>query len=243
MKRSTIYLFLGLMVCVLPINSQISINITPQAGLNLANITSTNGSFVPGLKLGVSGEYLFQPQSRWGVEMGLHYSMQGSSFRDKGLRPEHDYINIPLLAKFYLNNNYKEGEGLNFYAGPQFDILAMVNKVGFLQGIKGALLPEPMTKPFGLSAVAGAGYVFNSGFSVTANMNLGLTNKAKAPIWYDNVLYDRNNKSYKDIVFQVSFGYRFTLGRRWFSAYTAPTISDPYAGKPRIGSLGIEIEP
>lgn len=244
MRKAIFYLLMGLTACIMPISSQNSISINPQAGLNLANITSTNGSFRPGLKFGASGEYLFAPEYRWGVELGLYYSMQGSLFKKKNLSPEHDYLLVPLLAKFYLNNGGLEGQGLNFFAGPQFDLLAVTNKIAFLREIEGDLLPDPMTKVFGFSAVAGAGYVFKNGFTVSANLNLGLTNKAKDNLWYSEEFLSRGHTSYKDVVIQVNFGYRFTLGQKWFTTYNVPAILDPpKEDKPLVGSLGIEIEP
>ena len=47
----------------------------PKIGLNLANMTNSDGSMKPGLNVGVAAEFPINPQ--FSVEPGIYYSMQG----------------------------------------------------------------------------------------------------------------------------------------------------------------------
>jgi hypothetical protein len=147
--------------------------------------------------------------------------MQGSNFKFSNLSPEHDYITIPILLKFHANSGNTEGEGFNIFAGPQFDLLAQVNKISFMKGSEGDLLADEMTNPAGFSAVFGAGYVFGNGFTISANLNVGLTNVADDRIWTKEVAITRED-SYKNIVFQMNFGYRFSLAKKQPARYIPP---------------------
>jgi hypothetical protein len=187
-----------------------SVFITPRAGLNLSNITGTGGSLRPGLSFGISGDYMHS--SSVGVEVGLHYSMQGSYFKFADISPEHNYLNIPVLFKYYIKR--KDGEegkkGLNVFGGPQLDLKMVVNKVGYTSNTTGLLLSDDMTQSLGSSLVIGAEYLFESGLVVSANMNIGLANKAKEQFSnYGTVL--TTTGSYRDMVAQIKFGYRFAL--------------------------------
>jgi hypothetical protein len=217
-KMKTITLIvLSLGIWIVPLSAQKTFFLTPRAGMNLATITSTTGSSLrPGINYGISGDYMFT--THWAAEIGFNYSMQGTSFRSASLSPEHDYILIPLLAKYYVTGGLN-GVGWNVFAGPQIDIKAMVNKVGYTTGYEGALLPFDMNKALGMSAVIGGGYLFKTGFMLSANMNLGLTNKANShtkdylPPVKENPLIVDTNKSYKNFALQFNFGYRFSLCR------------------------------
>lgn len=189
---------------VLPINAQ-SVFLAPCAGLNLSTITRTGGSLRSGLNFGISGEYVFA--SGLAAASGLFYSMQGTRFAD--ISPEHDYLTIPLLLKYYATKGTQgRSEGFNLFAGPQLDIKAVVNQVPYAKEYTKESLGESyklfdMTRPFGISAVIGAGYLFGNGLTLSANLNFGLTNKVQARY--------TGAGSYKDFVAQIKFGYRFAL--------------------------------
>ena len=90
----------------------------PKIGLNLANMTNSDGSMKPGLNVGVAAEFPINPQ--FSVEPGIYYSMQGVKESEGGIsgKIKNDYINIPIYAKAYLYN------GFYAFAGPQFGFLA-----------------------------------------------------------------------------------------------------------------------
>lgn len=71
----------------------------PKIGLNLANMTNSDGSMKPGLNVGVAAEFPINPQ--FSVEPGIYYSMQGVKESEGGIsgKIKNDYINIPILCK------------------------------------------------------------------------------------------------------------------------------------------------
>ena len=68
----------------------------PKIGLNLANMTNSDGSMKPGLNVGVAAEFPINPQ--FSVEPGIYYSMQGVKESEGGIsgKIKNDYINIPI---------------------------------------------------------------------------------------------------------------------------------------------------
>ncbi|MDR1402517.1 MAG: PorT family protein [Tannerellaceae bacterium] len=173
-----------------------------RAGLNLADKTNTGGTFKPGLHFGMFAEYVVSPL--FSMEAGACYSMQGSRFKFANTDLQHNYLNIPLLAKYYVHR------GLNVFAGPQLGIKANVNRQVFgSKAFEDKRTEGDMVKPFDLSAVIGAGYLMENGFFVSANVNCGLTNTAKDRFKYDDVYYPTDEESYKNLVIQFNFGYYF----------------------------------
>jgi hypothetical protein len=187
-----------------------SIFITPRAGLNISTITNTGGSTRTGLNFGVSADYVHS--SHIGVEVGMHYSMQGSHFKFADVSPEHNHLNIPVLLKYYVKekNGDTRLKGLRIFGGPQLDVKMLVNKVGYTPNTSGILLSDDMTKALGISLVVGAEYMFENGLVISANMNAGLSNKAKSQFQNYGMIMSTTG-SYRDMVFQIKFGYRFAL--------------------------------
>jgi hypothetical protein len=208
MKNVTWVLFLSA-ICILPLSAQ-SIYLTPRAGLNLATITNANATSKPGLNFGVSGEYVSSVPHLAAVA-GLFYSMQGADLKDGDINPEHNYLNIPLLLKYRVQAEAGENQkGLSFFAGPQFDIKAVGNKVGYDAEYSGILLSDDMSRTFGMSAVIGAEYLLDVGLVLSANVNIGLSNKAKER-FLNYGTWINSKGSHKDMVVQINFGYRFSI--------------------------------
>jgi hypothetical protein len=220
MKISTL-IIVGLALLVLPVSAQGDFSLTPRAGLNMAAITPTGGSIKPGLNFGASSDYMFN--SKWGMEFGVFYSMQGVAFRpddQKSLNTSHDYLVFPILGKLYLNDLYGETQGLNVFAGGQLELKALVDKVGYTTGYEGQLMPDDINKVLGISAVAGVGYLLPTGLMFSANLNFGLTNitndKFQAHTTGSTKTVEvTRDKAYRNIVFQLNFGYRFSLPKRY----------------------------
>ena len=59
----------------------------PKIGLNLANMTNSDGSMKPGLNVGVAAEFPINPQ--FSVEPGIYYSIDRKSTR---LNSSHEWI-------------------------------------------------------------------------------------------------------------------------------------------------------
>lgn len=211
-------------ILALPVKAQSGISITPRAGLNMATISPTKTSIIkPGINFGATMEWLFT--SKVGLELGALYSMQGVNFQpstathEYQINPSHDYILVPLLFKMYINNKAGVTEGFNIFAGGQLDLKAVVDKVGYTDGYEGQLLPNDINRPYSFSAVGGIGYLLSSGLCISANLNWGITNIANSKflVYTDKPPATKEVSigatTYRNIIFQLNFGYRFSLSK------------------------------
>lgn len=167
-----------------------------KAGVNLATVTGddTNGvksrtSFHVGgvAEIMVSDVFSVQPE--------LLYSSQGYSFSDGfDIDIMLDYINIPVMAKYYIANN------LSLEAGPQ---------IGFLVSAKGKAQGETedvkdFVKGLDFGFNLGAAYKLENGLNFGLRYNLGLANINDAEDFEDSEGFKNQNS-----VFQISVGFMF----------------------------------
>lgn len=159
---------------------------------------------------GFFGEYVINDY--FGIQAELLYSMQGSKYTFDAVdgagtlsvksTVKTDYINLPILAKFYIL------EGFSVEIGPQFGY--MISAKQKFSGIEDDVLEDAIIielggenlydhddlKKFDISAALGLSYKFNFGLDVFARYNLGLTEVYK------------DTKS-KNGVLSLGVGYRF----------------------------------
>ncbi|QTY25851.1 porin family protein [Flavobacterium sp. CS20] len=109
------------------------------------NKTGFNAGFFVGTKI-----------SKIGLQAELLYSRQGAEFEDSDI--DLDYINVPVLLKYYLIG------GLNVQLGPQFGFLIDDNLPNLLE-----------TKSFDLSGAAGLGVDLPFGLRADVRYVFGLT--------------------------------------------------------------------
>lgn len=153
-----------------------------KAGVNFANINDaaesldTRTGFHAGVFLGLkfSDKIALQPE--------LLYSQQGAEF-DTG-EFNLDYVNIPVILKYYLV------QGLNVQLGPQFGFV--VNDDITFEGVASDIEAEE----FDLSGVVGAGYDLPLGLRIDARYNFG----------FSEVFKDSDGKNG---VFSLALGYSF----------------------------------
>ena len=164
-------------------------NIQPKVGLNIATLTDEPNSDVRvGLVLGAEAEY--QAARKVSVSFGALYSMQGCKYEGSTIRL--DYINVPVLANFYVAKNFALKVGLQ----PGFKVNYKWHNDGVtVDGDRTSLHAKSLdlSMPFGLS------YEFNH-FVIDGRYNLGLT---KA--------FDTKGADDSNSVFQFTFGYKFDL--------------------------------
>jgi hypothetical protein len=177
----------------------------PMVGLNLATMTKTDDSKMRvGLAAGVEGEY--GVAENFSVTAGVLYSMQGVKFTDSGniygnnvkmdLTYKLDYINIPILANYYIVKGLAVKAGIQpaFKASAKVEVEgsaggSSASKSGTLDGVKGFCL----SIPFGLS------YEY-SDFVLDARYNFSVTDAL-------SVMGETSRNS----VFQLTIGYKFGL--------------------------------
>lgn len=160
-----------------------------KGGVNISDLyVSESGSDYKtrtSFHVGLVGEYIIS--DRFSFQPELLYSSQGGKIylTDDYATVKLDYINVPLMAKYYALPNF------SLEIGPQ---------VGFLVGDDwsyngqdfDSLNPDYNTVDFGLNF--GLGYEFNNGIFLNSRYNLGLTNV---------------DEYAKNAVFQFSVGYFF----------------------------------
>lgn len=140
------------------------INFGVKGGINIANINGENTSnlesvaaFNFGLmsEIPISEKFSFQPEVMFS---GQGYSFEGSDGNIIAL----NYLNVPLMGKYYLT------KGLSLEAGPQFGFLLSAKNEG--TDVKDSF------KTFDFGVNVGLGYKLNNGLNFGARYNLGLTN-------------------------------------------------------------------
>ena len=156
-----------------------------KAGANFATINDASGfsnttGFVGGIFLG------FKLGDTWGLQADMLYSQQGGEFAlgDVNL----DYINVPVVLKYYMTNN------LHIHAGPQFGINVNDNVDEVLPDLgDGIQLAD--AESFDVEGVVGIGYEFPFGLRASMRYNFGLT--------------DAFNTGGKNSVITLAAGYSF----------------------------------
>ncbi|WP_109300839.1 porin family protein [Aquimarina sp. AU474] len=174
-----------------------SIRFGAKAGVNFAtvkgdsqNVDSRTGFHVGALaEIPITEKFAFQPE--------LLYSSQGTQIdvTDFESKTKLDYLNIPLMAKYYV------AQGLSLQAGPQIGFLLSANAEGEDSGqsFDQDLKDELSSFDFGLNF--GAGYQLDMGVFFDARYNLGISNV------FDEDTAEGDNV--QNSVFQFSVGYKF----------------------------------
>ena len=175
--------------------------IQPKVGLNAASSSSDHADYKAGFVGGVEAEYHLS--SLVGLSGGVLYSMEGAKVENSDAKFNLDYINIPILANFYV------AKGLAVKAGiqPAFNVRKKFNDgngnsfdLGKIKDVADeAGLDMPKVKSFNMSIPVGISYEY-AGFCLDARYNIGVTN-----------VFDSEGFDAKSSVFQLTLGYKFKL--------------------------------
>lgn len=165
------------------------ISVAPVVGINLANLTKLDDTKMKfGIAAGAVAEY--GVSEKFGVSLGLIYSQQGCKFDKGDGKLNMDYLNIPILAQYYVI------DGLALKAGIQPAALVSAKaKNGGSTSIK-----EYCNK-FDVAIPVGVSYEYKN-FLIDARYNIGLTKTFKKT--YTD---EKSNNS----VFQFTVGYKFKI--------------------------------
>ncbi|KRD07297.1 hypothetical protein ASE21_17525 [Flavobacterium sp. Root901] len=165
-----------------------------KGGLNITNFSGDNDSnALVGFQLGGFAE--IKVIERLSIQPELLFSTQGAKFDRNGSNNDLDlklnYINIPVLAKFYITKQF------TVEAGPQIGFLVSAKSDG--DDVK------DFYKSTDLGFNFGAGYNFTDNFSVGLRYTVGLSNVAD----YDTDDIDDYLDSPKNSVLAITAAYKF----------------------------------
>lgn len=161
-----------------------------KTGLNIASITGdkiTGIGFESRTDFHVGGVVEIVFSDKFSFQPELMHSEQGTSYDDGSPDTSLNYINMPLMAKYYLTDSF------SLEVGPQVGLL-------FSAKNKGLLNVEDTIKTFDFGLNFGLGYKLQSGLNFGVRYNVGLSNVN------DIENYDNKNQN---SVFQLSIGYFF----------------------------------
>ena len=160
-----------MLVATLSANAQNEVgqwSIKPMAGINLATMTKADDSKMRvGLAAGV--DFAVGAAENFEISFGALYSMQGvkQKFLGDDVTFKLDYINIPVLANYYVARGFAIKAGVQ----PGFNVYKKAKVAGESADVDGV-------KGFALSIPVGLSYEF-SNFVIDARYNWGLTKAIK----------------------------------------------------------------
>jgi len=176
-------------VATLGISQQLSaqeVKLGTKVGLNISNFSGGDAdrNSLIGFHVGFISEISLS--EKFSLQPELLYTQQGSEAQDV-VKVKLDYISVPVMAKFYVADNF------SIEVGPQ---------ASFLVSDKGdyndSSIPDEDTDAanFDFGANVGLGYKLGSNLFTQVRYNFGITTIAENP-------------DIKNSVFQISLGYIF----------------------------------
>lgn len=193
MKKLILFTFLFSIIS-LTIKAQEGTTFGIKGGINISNFTSSSFSkFSSKTGIYFGGIVEFSLKNKFSIQSEILYSKQGSNsveFYYGGTSQNFeftlDYIQIPVLAKFYIYKN------ISLELGPSFNFL--LND----KGVNKSDTNRPTQTDFGketeFSGIIGATYKLKNNFFTSARYVKGFTES----------MQDRKNSS-----FQIGIGYMF----------------------------------
>lgn len=160
-----------------------------KAGLNFSSIANAEGAKTQ-VGFHIGGYATIKVSDKFAVQPELLYSAQGAKY-DGGLSENLSYINIPVMAKFYVADKF------NLEAGPQIGFLMSAN----LKSSAGSVDTKDGYKSMDFGLNLGAGYDVAENINVGLRYCLGLSQLEKelAP----------GQTATKNTNIQLSLGYSF----------------------------------
>ena len=169
-----------------------TLTLKPLVGMNLAKITEGENKMKVGVAAGAELEYMLSDNAS--ISAGAIYSMQGCKIKNSDVKYNLDYINIPILANYYVAKGFAVKAGIQ----PAFKVSSKIKGGGESADIKGL-------KSFDLAIPLGLSYEI-SNFVIDARYNLSLT-KIADDFTEEGVKYEYG----KNQVIQITLGYKFAL--------------------------------
>ncbi|GGX03281.1 porin family protein [Aquimarina muelleri] len=201
MKKTLIFVVL-VSFSLITIAQEEDVRFGVKTGVNLANISGDNTEGFEGrtsfhlgsvVEIPITDKFAFQPE--------VSYSSQGDKFKNNllGLSAKTtmklDYINIPLIAKYYVI------QGFTLQAGPQIGFLISAKSKVEAMDVNKETDIDDNFKSIDFGVILGLGYQLDMGAFFDARYNIGLSNINDAAS-FDDV-------KQKNSMAQFSVGYKF----------------------------------
>ncbi len=198
MKQICIITVIALL-SIFSVNAQ-NVQFGAKVGVNFASINGDDTDELDmrtSFHVGVFSELSYS--EKFSLQPELIYSSQGAKMSDEGfdVSIKLSYINLPIIAKYYLT------EGLSLEAGPQFGLLLSAKVESEFDGESEEEDIKDELNNFDFGINFGAGYKLENGLSFTARYNYGFSNLADSD---SEDLYDTN---INNGVIQLSVGFNF----------------------------------
>ena len=199
MIMKKIMMIAAMMVATLSANAQNEVGqwtLMPKAGINISSVTGDTGAgFDKKAKVGLvaGAEFEVGLAEKFGLDFGILYSMEGCKVKEQLLggtldyNMNLDYINIPILAQYYLAKGFAIKAGLQ----PGFNVRHKLSYDGESVNIDGA-------KSFNFAIPVGLSYEYKN-FVLDVRYNIGLTKVIKDT--------DQGRSS----AFAITLGYKIPL--------------------------------
>lgn len=200
-----ILMIAALMVATVSAKAQFepgTFSIQPKAGFVLSSVSGDNSKFKPGFSAGIEGQY--QLNNWFGLSAGLLYTTQGAKVKDIDDKLNLGYINIPVMAKFYVT------KGLSLNAGLQLSFLTSAKEkysnggISFDNDVKDACNTADLSIPLSIA------YELTNGLTFEARYTGGLTNVIKKDDLNAAGVKTRWDDD-KNEVFMITVGYKIPL--------------------------------
>ena len=170
----------------------------PKVGVTLATISSDDSKFKFGMAAGIEGQY--QLNNWFGLSAAVMYSQQGAKAKNYDVKLNTEYINIPVMAKFYVT----KGLSLNVGVQPGFMTKAKAKGEGRTIDVKSNCNKVDFSIPMSIA------YEFENGLTFEARYTTGLTNVGKDAFDSSSSSWDKAYQN-KNEVFMLTVGYKFSL--------------------------------
>jgi hypothetical protein len=202
MIMKKIMMIAALMVAAVSAKAQFepgTFSLQPKAGFALTTVTGEGTSFKPGFTAGLEAQY--QINNWFGLSAGALYTTAGYKLKDDGdYKLNTGYVNIPVMAKFYVT------KGLSLNAGLQLGFMttAKAKSPAGDSDIKDWCNKTDFSIPLSI------GYEFTNGIALEARYNIGLTNVFKDDV-INNLVGTVRTEDNKNSILSITVGYKFAL--------------------------------
>ena len=200
MKKTFLLIAIAVLGFGTSVNAQEYWNFGIKGGVNFTNMSSDgfeDNNSRTGFHLGVLAE--IPVSDRFSIQPEALYSTQGTEatrrFAGENVTGEYqlDYVQVPLIAKFYLI------DGLALEAGPSFNFL-VEEEYDFESDIVDFESDTEMASTFEFGGAIGASYKFNNGFFLNGRYVLGFTDAFDSDNFDDDAI--KNNGVQLGVGFQ-----------------------------------------